>query len=219
MPCGGLSVSSPSPFPSLHAQALKCVSPAYTPTANPSTPVHTAAHRQKHRGVGKGSALTGFPDGTAKMPTPVKHPHMIEGLPGGAGYEMGYYPFNRHTLNNNPAAAKGSIQRSRVVVKGGRRMKVPIALRERPDWTYSGAAQSQLLRGNYADIRNRDTAVREMTLGRNIEARLRAAFGLSRCSQAKENREVLAKTPGLVEAVGHVLMHAEPSESGKRCAL
>eukprot|EP00754_Rhynchopus_humris_P012719 Rhum_TRINITY_DN14300_c3_g1::Rhum_TRINITY_DN14300_c3_g1_i1::g.79645::m.79645 len=151
------------------------------------------------------------------MPTPVKHPHMIEGLPGGAGYEMGYYPFNRHTLNNNPAAAKGSIQRSRVVVKGGRRMKVPIALRERPDWTYSGAAQSQLLRGNYADIRNRDTAVREMTQGRNIEARLRAAFGLSRCSQAKENREVLAKTPGLVEAVGHVLMHAEPSESGKRC--
>ena len=150
------------------------------------------------------------------MPTPVSHPLSVDGVAlstGGRQTVGGYYPYNRHALKKLPQKDEA---RNRVVYNRGKRMKVPVALQERPDWSTSSVGRGTLAKGDWSDIRNIEKTVKELTEGRQVEGRLHAAFALSRCSQEKPNRIKLASTPGVIEALGGILQHAEPSESGKR---
>eukprot|EP01062_Namystynia_karyoxenos_P029993 TRINITY_DN22456_c0_g1_i1.p1 TRINITY_DN22456_c0_g1~~TRINITY_DN22456_c0_g1_i1.p1 ORF type:complete len:730 (+),score=135.17 TRINITY_DN22456_c0_g1_i1:147-2336(+) len=131
-------------------------------------------------------------------------------------------PPNRHRAHalglRQPCAA------SRVVVRNKRRMKVPVGLAERPPWTTNGPSvlnppPDMGWKGDWAALSRVRQNSETLANATQVERRLHAAFALARCSHEKANRVALALSPGLLEAVAHVLQRAEPSESGRRCQL
>ena len=129
-------------------------------------------------------------------------------------------PSNRHRTHGQPSHTQiYDNDRSRLVADGRKRIRVPIQLDERPDWCLSGTRDWSKQVGDWSNLNNISKTCKELTSSKQVETRLHAAFALARCSQHKQNRERLAMTPGVLEAVAHILKHAEPSESGRRCQL
>ncbi|KAJ9469376.1 hypothetical protein DIPPA_01774 [Diplonema papillatum] len=131
-----------------------------------------------------------------------------------------YLPVNRHRIHGQESSKNFSIERSRVVVRGGKKMKVPVALTERPDWNpCGGRSAKQPVLNDWSDLNHIQQTCEKLVNSKHVETRLHAAFAVARCSQVKENRELLSLTPGVIEALAYTLKHAEPSESGRRCQL
>eukprot|EP01060_Flectonema_neradi_P034190 TRINITY_DN5933_c5_g1_i1.p1 TRINITY_DN5933_c5_g1~~TRINITY_DN5933_c5_g1_i1.p1 ORF type:complete len:563 (+),score=69.94 TRINITY_DN5933_c5_g1_i1:31-1689(+) len=129
-------------------------------------------------------------------------------------------PTNRHRTHGQQSHSQlYSIERSRIVTEGRKRYRVPIRLEERPDWCLSGTKDWSKQVGDWSELSNIHKTCKELVTSKQVETRLHAAFALARCSQNQKNREKLAMTPGVLEAISHIMKHAEPSESGRRCQL
>eukprot|EP01063_Lacrimia_lanifica_P005882 TRINITY_DN13543_c0_g1_i1.p1 TRINITY_DN13543_c0_g1~~TRINITY_DN13543_c0_g1_i1.p1 ORF type:complete len:568 (+),score=178.18 TRINITY_DN13543_c0_g1_i1:70-1773(+) len=124
--------------------------------------------------------------------------------------------FSRHA----PHRCEGLIRdvaRSRSVVQGGRRLRVPVGLDERPPWDMSHRGKGKnYFEGDWSNLDRLPQTVHTLMKGKVVEWRLHAAFALARCSHQKEHRVQLATAPGVTEALGHVLRHSEPTDSGRR---